>query len=232
MLRISNRASAFSSLCGAIGKLEAKSWFHSTIPPFSASSVNHVPSKPPEDLLRWTKYQEYRERQKKRYRTDPEFRRKESERVERWFKRRMEADPGWRMNHLASRRARAAETPINPRLAANKSLRRWITSWPWFRELCWKEHIPVVYPHRVLHHCSSCQLTRGAGVKSWWLRKGSEHSDQPEKWVCPGCFVKENWPNLMPIGYEGLTNAKELYARRAELGMAAAQDSSRDEISR
>lgn len=36
----------------------------------------------------------------------------------------------------------------------------------------------------------------------------------------------------MPIGYEGLTNAKELYARRAELGMAAAQDNSRDEISR
>lgn len=69
-------------------------------------------------------------------------------------------------------------------------------------------------------------------MKSWWLRKGSEHPDQPEQWVCPGCFVKENWPNLMPIGYEGLTNAKELYARRAELEMAAARDRSRDESSR
>jgi len=36
----------------------------------------------------------------------------------------------------------------------------------------------------------------------------------------------------MPIGYEGLTNAKELYARRAELEMAAARDRSRDESSR
>ncbi|KEQ76980.1 hypothetical protein M436DRAFT_78708 [Aureobasidium namibiae CBS 147.97] len=101
---------------------------------------------------------------------------------------------------------------------------KWCTRYTWFREtLPWKSDSPVLYEHRVEHHCEGCNWTKRGGRKLWWKKIPSSPATEVDSWLCSDCYVPKaaDWGEAMPRGYEDLTTIKEVAKRRDQLGHGA-----------
>lgn len=152
--------------------------------------------------------------------SDPEKWKTKLSRNSFYIHRRYTEDPDFRNKRISeslSRHKKSYQT--NEKYRNRRIMTGWIVKYTWFREhLPWKSHHPVLYSQKVVHTCTRCGVTRRDGLKIWW------ESDEPENYICHGCYAKADWNEMMPEGYEKCRTKKDMVARMQQLGTWTEQE--------
>lgn len=159
----------------------------------------------------------YRQWYKQKGLEDPEWRRRRSEFSSEWVKKKRATDEEYRLKHLQGLRDMQLDELYVERNRQRSKFYGWVTKYRWIREhLPWKSHIPVIYPQRVEHHCTSCEFTRVRGARLWFRSKPPK-THNTEEYLCYKCYTSNGWAASMPQGYEDVRTLKDLVARKKQL---------------
>ena len=149
-----------------------------------------------------------------RYYSDPEYRRKESDKHNETFRLRTARDPTY-VARRSAQDAQAYQRRIScERTRRGKRFNDWLRVDWHTANLPWKTHRPEVsLGEGVRHQCSGCQMPDHK-TKFWWVSMA-----EPKRFLCGKCAFESSWEEVCPEGFEHAETFKEFTARAKELGI-------------
>ncbi|KEQ59291.1 uncharacterized protein M437DRAFT_57362 [Aureobasidium melanogenum CBS 110374] len=150
-----------------------------------------------------------------KYHTDPEFRRRYLDHNAEYRKERRLRDPEYHKKANAQSKKCVSQNRNNEDFRRRETLLDWIKrSKSAQTDLPWKSYRPELYPERITHLCTGCNV-RDYRARLWWCS-----TSDSAKYLCSRCWAKLNWNEACPEHFEDAKSWKEFTALAKELGTA------------
>jgi hypothetical protein len=150
-----------------------------------------------------------------KYHSDPEFRRQHLDRTIEYYKKRKLADPEYHKKLKAHYKKLVSQTRSNEDFRRRETLLEWIRRSKWVQtDIPWKSYRPEIYPERIAHLCTGCNV-QDYRARLWWCS-----TSESAKYLCSRCWSKLGWNQMCPESFENATSWKEFTACAKELGGA------------